>query len=73
MQPVEVIPADRPAKGVEVASIGNKATKGLAVGRESSFQISDGEFLGCRRHETEGQDLLTFASISDLVCCQDHC
>ena len=73
MQSVEVVPAHRPANGVDVASIGNKATKGLAVGRESSFQIADGECLDYRRHETEGQDSLTFASISDLVCCQDHC
>lgn len=63
VQSVEVVPADRPANGVEVASIGHKATQGLAVGRESSLQISDGECLGCGRHETEGQDLLTFASI----------
>ena len=63
MQSVEVIPADRPANGVEIASIGHKATQGLAVGRESSLQISDGERLGCGRHETEGQDVLTFASI----------
>ena len=73
MQPVQVIPANCPANGVQIASIRDKASQGLAVGGEPCFQITDGQSLGCRRHEMERQDSLTFASIPELVCCQDHC
>ena len=72
MQSVQVIPADRPANGVMVASIRDKASEGLAVGGEACFQVADGESLRCRLHETERQDLLTFAPVPELVCCQDH-
>ena len=73
VQSVQVIPADRSANGVEVASIRHKASESLAVGREACFQIADGESFGCRRHDTERQEPLTFASIFEMVCCQDHC
>ena len=73
MQPVQVIPANRPANGIQIASIRDKAAQGRAVGGEPCFKITDGESLGCRGHDMERQDFLTFASIPELVCCQDHC
>jgi hypothetical protein len=72
VQSVQVIPAESPANGVKVASIRDKASQGQAVGGEACFQVADGESLRCRRHETERQDLLTFAPIPEWVCCQDH-
>ena len=69
---MQVIPADRSANGIEVASIRDKPSERLAVGGEACFQIADTQSLGCWRHDTERQELLTFALFSGLVCCQDH-
>ena len=60
MQTLQIVPADGATDGLQVASVGDKPSQGLAVGGKSCFQISDGENLGGCRHEQNDQDVLTF-------------